>query len=247
MPTFFRHFLRLFLLPLCIFCNGCGEIDLPTEDEGPQPPTANDTEKPEDGGDDGQTSDGDDGENPADDGDNGGTTSGDDSSGNDDDGDKDGDEEAPIVEIDGTVIRIIDGKHMEIDELFYLSREEVCGYYGAFADESLFAGTREYIENYKEEELEDWRLPTEDEARTLMTFLGSEKMAYGNEPIPLFNNFISPGKSNLEKKGWDTFSNDLRYLCADGEKTFRLLPGSKVTKSGAKTTYSIRLVHATSP
>ena len=109
------------------------------------------------------------------------------------------------------------------------------GCYGAFADPDLFAVTLEYADNYEEEELKNWRIPTEDEARILKMHLDSYTMEYGKEPLPLVNTV-------LYELGWDPINNYLRYLCANGEKSFRLTPDGKVTKSGAKATYSLRLV-----
>ena len=231
----FRHLFRILFLPLCIFCSGCGEIELPEEDDKditskPENPSDNDDKDSpsEDNGND----------NPSDE-ENGGSTSEEGgstdlpSSGNDNTGS--GNEEQSIRPITGTGCSIVDGKHLLLEGYFYISRIEIQGCYGAFADTDLLAPTLEYANSYEEEELKNWRIPTEDEARILKNYLDSNTMEYGKEPLALLNTV-------LYELGWDPVSNYVRYLCANGEKSFLLTPDGKVTKSGAKTTYTLRLV-----
>ena len=66
-------------------------------------------------------------------------------------------------------------------------------------------------------------------------YLDSSTMQYGKEPLPLLNNV-------LYELGWSPVNNYIRYLCANGEKSFLLTSDGKVSKSGAKATYSLRLV-----
>ena len=117
----------------------------------------------------------------------------------------------------------------------YISRIECGRCYGPSADPHLLACTLKYVANYKEEGLKDWRNPTEDQARILKKYLDSYIMEYGEEPLPVVNTVFY-------ELGWAPINNYLRYLCANGEKSFRLTPDGKVTKSGSKTTYSVRLV-----
>lgn len=205
--------LLLTLLP------GCGEIELPTADD-PQPPAGSDTENPTPPeGDDGKPSEGDDGDKP---------------SGGDDK--PTGDDSQTVVPVGNIGVSIVSKRHIVIDGLFYLSRNEAGAGYGAYADAEAYAYTLAMAENYTEEELEDWRIPTEEEARLLRFCLESENMAYGSEPLPILNQAIKP-------YNWEMLSNDIRYLCDDGRKSFNLHTNGKITKSGAKTVYSLRLVH----
>ena len=223
-----HHLFRMVLLPLCIVIAGCGEIELPGDDDkdtptNPEKPSDNqDKDSPsEDNGND-KPSGGEDGDSPS-------------GGGGNTDQPSTGDEDQSIRPISGTGCSIVDGKHLLLDGYFYISRDELMGCYGAFADPDLFAVTLEYADNYEEEELKNWRIPTEDEARILKMHLDSYTMEYGKEPLPLVNTV-------LYELGWDPINNYLRYLCANGEKSFRLTPDGKVTKSGSKTTYSVRLV-----
>lgn len=213
--------LLLTLLP------GCGEIELPTADD-PQPPTTPGTETPTppggDGGDGSGTAG--DGNGPAEDG--GKPAEG--------GGDNTGDAGNTIQRIDGTGVSIVNGKHILIEDFCYLSAEELYGAYGAYADAAAYAATLEMADAYSEGELAEWRIPTEEEARRLRDCLESFNISYGTEPLPLINKAVNA-------LGWQQLSNDIRYLCDGGRKSFNLHPDGKVTKSGTKTMYSLRLVH----
>ena len=223
-----HHLFRMVLLPLFIVIAGCGEIELPGDDDkdtptNPEKPSDNqDKDSPsEDNGND-NPSGGEDGDSPS-------------GGGGNTDQPSTGDEDQSIRPITGTGCSIVDGRHLLLDGYFYISRIEISGCYGAFADPDLFASTLEYVNSYEEEDLKNWRIPTEDEARILKSKLNSFKMQYGNEPLPLLNNALYELK-------WHQVSNGLRYLCANGEKSFLLTPDGKITKSGAETTYTLRLV-----
>ena len=90
----------------------------------------------------------------------------------------------------------------------------------------------DFVAAYSEAGLSDWRVPTEDEARAL-------KKAYGGNFEEL--NLVVEGLSG-DAITIATTSNNARYLCADGTKTFNFAENGSITSAGTSVKYRLRLV-----
>lgn len=232
--------MRRYPLLLCMFCMllpavvGCGEIDLPVKEDNPPQEVLPDEDKEQDHGGDaagggGETAD------PEGVGDVGGA---DNAGGAEEpgDGSDDGEVGEQVQEQRvGKALFTADG-HVLIDDRLYLSIFEIRGVVSAYNVEDPTAAVRAAAE-YAEGNLDaGWRIPTEEEVSYLRDMYASSTYYYGDEPLPLLNRA-------LEAREYEMISLDMRYLCAEGEKTFNFELGKKVTKAGAKTTYRLRLVH----
>lgn len=217
-------------LVLCMLCMllsvvaGCGEIELPVkEDEHPQQTQPSQPEKPTETDGSGEP------DTPQGSGDpqepDSPTTPGDETG-------ESGGQEQQVGEACFTA----DG-HLLIADSFYLSISNVKGVVSAYNEDTPEAADQAAAD-YKEGNLTSgWRIPTEEEARTLLSLYASTTYYYGPEPLPVLNRA-------LETMEYDMISFSERYLCADGTKTFCFEQGKKVTKAGAKKEYYLRLVHA---
>lgn len=83
--------------------------------------------------------------------------------------------------------------------------------------------------------IDDWHIPTRDEATALRKLLAAEASATINT---LLANADYPTLSLTDASG-----NNVRYLCNDAQHTFTFAsPTASLTKAGAKATYYLRLV-----
>lgn len=82
-------------------------------------------------------------------------------------------------------------------------------------------------QGYQEYDLNDWRIPTADEAKALKT-------AYSQ---------FADCPDLWDEVGALPFDASARYLCAEGQKSFSFAPGTTISAAGTKaTTYRLRLV-----
>lgn len=94
----------------------------------------------------------------------------------------------------------------------------------------------DWINEYKEDDLTDWRVPTKDEAKLLRDTYGTESaLAALNDVIE------SCGGEPVSRE--DDGGNNARYLCEDATYTFSFKSGTSTTKAGTKQlTYYLRAV-----
>ena len=88
------------------------------------------------------------------------------------------------------------------------------------------------VQAYFENDMKDWAVPTEEQARAL-------KKQYGG-------NFDELNLLIEQQKG-DTLhvytsSSNARYLCEEGTKTFNFAANGSITSAGTSTKYRLRLV-----
>ena len=92
----------------------------------------------------------------------------------------------------------------------------------------------DFANAYSEGALKNWTVPTEDEARSLKKEYGGNyeelNLIFGSESI------------NGDTISVSTSSNNARYLCAEGTKTFNFAANGSITSAGKSTKYRLRLV-----
>lgn len=90
--------------------------------------------------------------------------------------------------------------------------------------------------SYQEDDMPEWRIPTGDEATSLMNRWGGEQAAVLNTTL------TAAGLTPLTLKEQST-GNNARYLCSDATQTFSFASGAKMAAAGRTVkTYRLRLV-----
>jgi len=91
-------------------------------------------------------------------------------------------------------------------------------------------------QTYFEADLDQWRIPSADEARRLRTTFGSETYAFTQLNL-LLATLNAPAITLTDG------STNARYLCDDGQKSFSFVSGTSITTAGSKAShYRLRLV-----
>lgn len=92
------------------------------------------------------------------------------------------------------------------------------------------------VSGYCENDLMDWHIPTADQAKRLRTVYGSDTQSY-----TLLQHLLdSVGADPLTLR---LGSDNARYLCDEGHKTFSFVSGTTTAKAGTKASnYRLRLV-----
>lgn len=93
----------------------------------------------------------------------------------------------------------------------------------------------EVAKNYQEFDLTDWRLPTAEEAKLLKVEYGE-----GSEKLETLNKLLESVEAlPLQVK---VGTENARYLCEEGTKSFSLATGSTISNAGSKSeNYRLRL------
>ncbi|MDY4464046.1 MAG: hypothetical protein SPE31_06935 [Prevotella sp.] len=90
--------------------------------------------------------------------------------------------------------------------------------------------------SYQEDDMSEWRIPTSDEAASLMSRWGGEQADVLNATL------TAAGLSPLTLKEQST-GNNARYLCSDATQTFSFAAGAKMAAAGRTVkTYRLRLM-----
>lgn len=92
------------------------------------------------------------------------------------------------------------------------------------------------INNYSEQDLAEWHIPTESEARRLKT-------CYNDSDSSLIRLNTLLRTLNSDTIALRKGSQYARYLCQEATKSFSFHTPSNVTNAGASTTYHLRLLH----
>lgn len=121
-------------------------------------------------------------------------------------------------------------------ELLLVSLQEWQGVVSAFHATSPSEAT-ELASAYQEGELTDWSIPSKEEAKTLQSAIGGDRLSATNLTLK------KKGASLLIDNEKDAEGNNVRYLCENGSYTFTWNAGtSKISKAGSKRSYYLRLV-----
>ena len=132
----------------------------------------------------------------------------------------------------GHVVAWVENVSATEEDLVLISREEITG---IFASAAVAQAS-----SYEEDDLIGWSIPTELEARHLMT-------SFGGYNIDVLNDLLEiAGGSNVEVS--DANGKNIRFICENGAKTYSFGTTSSVTSAGTTVKYSMRLlkrVHVT--
>ena len=90
------------------------------------------------------------------------------------------------------------------------------------------------VQAYCENDLKDWSVPSEEQARAL-------KKQYGGNFDEL-NELIKDNLPLADTLSVSTSSSNARYLCEEGTKTFNFAANGSITSAGTSTKYRLRLV-----
>lgn len=90
------------------------------------------------------------------------------------------------------------------------------------------------VQAYFENDLKDWSVPSEEQARAL-------KKQYGGNFDEL-NELIKDNLPLADTLSVSTSSSNARYLCEEGTKTFNFAANGSITSAGTSTKYRLRLV-----
>lgn len=119
-------------------------------------------------------------------------------------------------------------------ELLLLSLEEWNNVYSVENEEKA-AETTSIVNNYAEDGLREWRMPTEAEAK-LLHDMYSDDTALASINTTIAN---AGGVKLAKKKSND---DNKRYLCGEGRSTFTFAINGNINSAGRTVTYSLRLV-----
>lgn len=118
-------------------------------------------------------------------------------------------------------------------EMLLMSREEWKGMTSAFYESDPYVA-QNIAQQYAEDELTGWHIPTTDEARGM-------KEKWGGNALPNLNAALADA-SLTQLTATDTNGN-VRYLCNDAQSTFSFAPSSSITAAGKTVkTYRLRVV-----
>ena len=229
-----RHL--LFSLLILAF-PACGEIELPTDDDGAAAAGSENTQKPD--ADDEKPGDEKPGDEKPDD-EKPDEEKPDDEKPDDEEPDEEKDDNTgggstttEEITIYGTHSVITTDGHLLIEGQFYFALHEFYPVMSVFAEPERLAN---YVESYSEGNLENWRIPTVEEARCLRNLFETNNI--NDKTYSLY--WLNLALANIQG---DRLDISARYLCEDGTKTFRFYPNTNITKAGSKTKYRLRLVH----
>lgn len=220
---------------LALTLAGCGEIELPQPDEGPDAPTEQpDGNKGSSSSDDDRPSDGDD-SNPE----GSGSANGDDDSGSDNQDsidNQDGAADKPAADLHiGNACLTADG-HLLIADRLYLSLEEFKNVSSAGGANPTEAA--EIAAAYVEGNLTGWRVPTERDVSVLQDALACASPSYvdeGTETLPPLNR-------ELDARGYYGLYREW-YIYGDASHVFGFTFETTTKKASGKSLYQLRLVH----
>lgn len=118
-------------------------------------------------------------------------------------------------------------------EMLLMSRNEWTGMTSAFYESDPYVA-QNIAQQYAEDELTGWHIPTTDEARSM-------KDKWGGDALTAINTTLS-GASLTPLTATDTNGN-VRYLCNEAQTTFSFAPSSSITAAGKTVkTYRLRVV-----
>ena len=118
-------------------------------------------------------------------------------------------------------------------EMLLMSRNEWTGMTSAFYESDPYVA-QNIAQQYAEDELTGWHIPTTDEARSI-------KDKWGGDALTAINTTLS-GASLTPLTATDTNGN-VRYLCNEAQSTFSFAPSSSITAAGKTVkTYRLRVV-----
>ncbi|MCI6473318.1 MAG: hypothetical protein MSA31_06625 [Bacteroidales bacterium] len=118
-------------------------------------------------------------------------------------------------------------------EMLLMSRNEWTGMTSAFYESDPYVA-QNIAQQYAEDELTGWHIPTTDEARSI-------KDKWGGDALTAINTTLS-GASLTPLTATDTNGN-VRYLCNEAQTTFSFAPSSSITAAGKTVkTYRLRVV-----
>jgi len=134
-------------------------------------------------------------------------------------------------EWEGHIVALVENTTDMAADVLLLGLKEFTGVY-APAAEGHEGDMSAIVEAYSESNVKDWTVPTEEQARSL-------KKQYGGNFEEL--NLL------IEDQQGDTLhiytsSNNARYLCEEGTKTFNFAANGSITTAGTSTKYRLRLV-----
>lgn len=132
---------------------------------------------------------------------------------------------------EGHIVALVENATETEADVLLLGLKEFTGVY-APAAEGHEGDMSAIAEAYSESNIKDWTVPTEEQARSL-------KKQYGGNFEEL--NIIIEG---LQGDFLDVYtsSNNARYLCEEGTKTFNFAANGSITTAGTSTKYRLRLV-----
>lgn len=136
--------------------------------------------------------------------------------------------------VNGHVVIASSGTSSDEAELLLVSLDEWSNVYSVENEEKA-AETTSIVNNYAEDGLREWRMPTEAEARML------HDMYCDDTALASINTTIAnAGGVKLAKK--KSNGDNLRYLCGEGRSTFTFAINGNINSAGRTVTYSLRLV-----
>lgn len=133
----------------------------------------------------------------------------------------------------GTVT-ITPDRHILINDSFYLSTEEVPNVLSAYSTTPTAAA--ELAAEYQEGDLDDWHIPTYDEARALRGALACISPFYAEEEtdiLPKLNKALDGLGLRGIYREW--------YLCDEGKQVFDFDFNNSIKKASKTTKYRLRL------
>lgn len=136
--------------------------------------------------------------------------------------------------VNGHVVIASSGTSSAEAELLLVSLDEWSNVY-SIENEEKAAETTSIVNNYSEDGLREWRIPTEAEARLL------HDMYSDDASLASINTIIAnAGGVKLAKK--KSNGDNLRYLCGEGRSTFTFAINGNINSAGRTVTYNMRLV-----
>lgn len=139
----------------------------------------------------------------------------------------------------GSVVgAIINQSATEADILLISARiwENVASFYN---EDEEWAKTEAIIDGYSENGMNEWMIPTKDEAKLLTeTTLSSTLMSKINQALQKLG-----GDPWISSDQEDDNKNQVRYLCNEGYHSYTIGKSGSQTKTGKSRSYFLRLVH----
>ena len=131
----------------------------------------------------------------------------------------------------GHLAALVENANEREADVLLLGLHEMINVY-APAAEGHETQMQDSVKAYIENDLKDWAVPTEEQARAL------KKMYGGNyEELNLVINRLKGDEINVY-----TSSSNARYLCEEGTKTFNFAENGSITSAGTSVKYRLRLV-----
>lgn len=132
---------------------------------------------------------------------------------------------------DNHIVALVDNVTENEADVLLLGLQEMINVY-APASEGHETQMQDSVRSYIEGDMKDWSVPSEEQARSL-------KSKYGGNFDDLNGLIDTLGGDQLEI--YKT-SNNARYLCENGTKTFNFAENGSITSAGTSTKYRLRLV-----